>query len=491
MLNKYFGKIIFLFSNLVLLISCLQDPLSGVPKELVSGFSKQSYSAPNSVKLNRFTGDSVKLTINDSPHLTMQFKEEKNSTYNFVIRSAVVPDIQISKVELKGFPEELTEGNMKFDFDIRKGLGSLSWTPKSTFVQSSMYRVFSVHLRISFNLVGSAKSIIDKEIFVYVDKSFYNPEFIGFEFGHSDFQPADKVKASVAYIHPFMYHRSEEGYYDIYPVDSSTAELRFHVKDRNYFSGPSLVIEEISNEKVFSVFAKENFDLEKKQESGAIWSLIYQFNPLIFQDQPGVNQSFKTQRVKAHVSSLDYKSDVQNIHFKIFPIINPEYEVLNSEIQGSQDTTQKDGVITINKSTVSVKDRVKVRYTLEKYFVQKYMSFFDTPSKSGEREYAGYEIGGKETVFSDEDFLRNILDFNSRAHSSERRITFVEYASPEVPCKEYVSVQNSEVSYDNITCACDEDFVFLEDNENYYLEKMCSLGVDFSISPSEAENERE
>ena len=486
MLNKYFSKIIFLFINLGLLTSCFQDPLSEVPKELTLGFSKQSYDAPNSLKLNRFADDSVKLTINDSSQLIMKFKEERNSTYNFVIRSAVVPNIQISKVELKGFPEELVDRDMKFDFDKKKGEGSFSWTPKSTFVQGSMYRSFPIDIRMSFDLKGSTGAIIDREILVYVEKSFYTPELIGFEFGYNDFQPVVQSKSAVAYIHPFLYERLEESGLSL--IDS-IANLKFRIKDKNYISAPTLESEEISDQRLFSVFIK-NLNLKTELIADTIWSLIYQFDHSIFHSNPeGVNRNFETKRMKVYASSLGYKSNVQIILFNIFPIINPEYEILNSEIQDSQNISfeqnQSEKITTIDKSIVSVRDRIKVRYTIEKSFVAKYISFFNIPHEryqNDEREYASHEIGVDKTTFSNEVFFRNILDFNSRAYSMEKQFSYGQNEGSIEPCKKYVSQKNPNVSYDNIICFCDEDFAFSEDKENYYLEKICSLGVNFSIS---------
>ena len=493
MLNNYFSKIIFLFVNLGLLTSCSQDPLSTVPKELASGFSKQSYSMPNSVKLNRFTGDSVKLTVDDSSQLIMRFKEERNSTYSLAIRSATVPDIQISKVELKGFPEELAKTDLKFDFDEKKGVGSFAWTPKSTFVKSEMYRSFSARLRITFNLPGHTKAIVDRELLVYVEKSFYTPELLGFQFGRSDDQLPHDLKSAIVYVHPFMYSKSKSGKLTL--TDRIT-ELQFRVRDRNYATNPNLEIEEISDERLFSIF-KKGSSLKRKRISSAIWSLIYKFNPLELQNKDEkVNTNFETERLRAYVSSLGYKSKVQTIYFKIFPRINPEYEVLDSEIQDSQDILEnhQDGVTTtINKSTVSVKDRVKIRYKIEKHFVQRYMTLFEIPLgryQSDEREYASHEMEESEASFSDEAFFRSILSFDSRAHSTEKQSSYGEYTHPVVPCKEYTSNKNPNVSYDNITCACDKEFVFSEDTTHYYLERICSLGVDFSISPHEASKQR-
>ena len=129
---KFFLKLSFIGASI---LSCSSDPLKNISPLLFSKLKTGGY--PPSIKLNRYAGDSLKVTIDGSSYLYMQFQEEQEKTYEIRVKSVLIPGIQISQVAFKNLDATIKEES-QFHFDLDKQVGSFTWKPSSSFTGGSL-----------------------------------------------------------------------------------------------------------------------------------------------------------------------------------------------------------------------------------------------------------------------------------------------------------------------------------------------------------------
>ena len=497
MVKRLLLRIISFLSCFALFTSCVQDPFSEIPERMRSGFlSSKDFKKPSSVKMQDLVNDFIKITIDNSPQLSMRFKEGSESVYNLKVQFLVSKYSKIKINQIKLTNPNSAEKEMNLKFDKERGEGKITWTPKSGFVKGALYKSDVVSLTLIVEVGDLPEFAVERVISIYVDKHFKKPEISAVVFGRKIIRHKELYRyknVSKFYLNPSFAIRQDLQYTS--HISTDDFGLTLYVVDFNGIEPPYITIDQYSDFRLFNIFSssKSLAQTTSSVEDNA-WSIFYNSSvgsdslPSKFRSKPlsGIEQGFQTSSASFRVVSSGYHSKRYLIQFNVLPVFLPEYKVIESKIKTSQTLdTEFDQTQVVKESSFALEETVRIRYTIPSTFSDEYLSFFQADKKTNY-----YSKDHQSTLEKYEDFFRDIFSLRASINNKyffindKNRSEYEKEFAERLECDRSKFVTQKEaLHFNKMTCRCDDEITVTEDYERgkYYLDKKCYFGMDLSI----------